>query len=138
MTAEQASAKICEGIGKPRHDERHQVQIYAVGRLSQHNTVLSSLSSKEIPTELLIYFIAMDNKNESENHGQINIDRLLEEKCQVGRYFNMRYSRLVEMLLEAENKGYISLNNNFGNRYIEFLDRDYSKLLEKYYMGKED
>lgn len=100
--------------------------------------VKSSLSSKEIPTELLIYFIAMDNKNESENHGQINIDRLLEEKCQVGKYFNMRYSRLVEMLLEAENKGYISLNNNFGNRYIEFLDRDYSKLLEKYYTCKED
>ena len=35
MTAEQTSAKICEGVGKPRHDEGKQVQIYAVGRVSQ-------------------------------------------------------------------------------------------------------
>ena len=98
----------------------------------------SSLTAKDIPLDLLMYFIALDNAEESRNQNQINIDRLLEEKGQVGRYLNMRYSRLVEMLLEAENKGYISLNNNFGNRYIEFLNRDYSKLLRKYYTGKED
>jgi hypothetical protein len=100
--------------------------------------VKSSLTSKDIPLELLVYFIALDNPEESRNQNQINIDRLLEEKGQIGKYLNMRYSRLVEMLLEAENKGYISLNNNFGNRYIEFWDRDYSKLLVKYYTGKED
>ena len=41
----------------------------------------------------------------------------------------------MDFLLEAENKGYISLNNNFGNRYVEFLDREYNQLLDKYYMG---
>lgn len=97
----------------------------------------TSLTSKEIPLELLVYFIAMDNKEESLSKSQISIDKLLEEKGQIGKYFNMRYSRLVEMLLEAENKKYIGLNNNFGNRYIEFLKIDYSKLLKKYYMSKE-
>lgn len=97
----------------------------------------SSLTAKEVPIELLIYFIADDNKEESLNKNQISIDKLLEEKKQIGKYFNMRYSRLVEMLLEAENKRYIALNNNFGNRYIEFLNVDYAKLLRKYFMGKE-
>ena len=97
----------------------------------------SSLTAKEVPIELLIYFIADDNKEDSLNKNQISIDKLLEEKKQIGKYFNMRYSRLVEMLLEAENKRYIALNNNFGNRYIEFLNVDYVKLLRKYFMGKE-
>jgi len=107
-------------------------------KVSEDKKILKTqLTSKDIPLELLIYFIAMDNKSDSDNRKQINIDKLLEEKGQVGKYFNMRYSRLVEMLLEAENKRYIALNNNFGNRYIEFLDFDYSDLLTKYYMGKE-
>ena len=92
------------------------------------------LTSKEIPVELLIYSIAMDNVSESENQKQLSIDQLMEERGQVGKYFNMRYSDLIDMLLEAENKGYIGLNNNFGNRYIEFNKTKYIDLQEKYYM----
>ena len=33
----------------------------------------------------------------------------------------------------AENKGYIGLNNNFGNRYIEFSKIQYEGLLADYY-----
>lgn len=95
------------------------------------------LQTKDIPVELLTYFVAEDNIEESKNKMQVNIDKLLEEKMQVGKYLNIKYSHLIELLLEAENKGYISLNNNFGNRYIEFLDKDYKKLLTKYYTGKE-
>ena len=46
----------------------------------------------------------------------------------------MRYSKLVDMLLEAENKKLLTLNNNFGNRFIEFLDVQYDSLLNEYYM----
>ena len=83
------------------------------------------LTEKEIPVEVLIYAIANDNKQESKNHGQVGIDTLMEGKCQVGRYFNIRYTDLIDMLIEAENKGYIALNNNFGNRLIEFNDTNY-------------
>ena len=58
----------------------------------------------------------------------------MEGKCQVGRYFNIRYTDLIDMLIEAENKGYIALNNNFGNRLIEFNDTDYDALIEKYFV----
>ena len=92
------------------------------------------LSNREIPTELLIYSIAMDNPSESSGNKQMNIDRLMEESGQVGKYFNMRYSDLLDMLLEAENKGYIGLNNNFGNRFIEFNDTKYCDLQKKYYI----
>lgn len=93
------------------------------------------LTKDQIPLLILIYAIAMDNLEESSSCGQISIDKLLEEKNQVGKYFSIRYSRLIELLLEAENKKLLTINNNFGNRHIEFIDIDYEKLLKKYYSG---
>lgn len=94
------------------------------------------LTEKEIPLELLIYAIAMDNLIDSRNGNQVNIDKLMEEKNQVGKYFNLKYSRLLDMLMKAENKRYINLNNNFGNRFIEFNGYDYKGLTKKYYTDK--
>ena len=37
------------------------------------------------------------------------------------------------MLMEAENKQLLTLNNNFGNRHIEFADIQYERLLDEYY-----
>ena len=96
-----------------------------------------SLTGKEVPLEILIYAIAMDNEDDSSNGKQINIDKLMEEKRQVGKYFGMKYSKLLELLVEAENKKYINLNNNFGNRFIEFNGYDYAGLIDKYYVDKE-
>lgn len=95
------------------------------------------LTKKDIPLEILIYAIAADNKEDSKNGNQVNIDKLMEEKNQVGKYFNLKYSRLLDMLMAAENKGYINLNNNFGNRFIEFNGYDYENLIKKYYIDKE-
>lgn len=95
------------------------------------------LSNKEIAVEILIYAIAKDNYEDSQNGNQINIDKLMEEKKQVGKYFTMKYSNMLDLLIEAENKKYINLNNNFGNRFIEFNGYDYDSLINKYYMDKE-
>ena len=94
----------------------------------------SSLSKVDIPLLVLIYAITMDNQEESMSGGQISIDKLMEEKKQVGKYFCIRYSKLIEMLVEAENKQLLTLNNNFGNRHIEFADIQYSSLLNKYFV----
>lgn len=92
------------------------------------------LTKAEMPLHILIYAIAKDNPEESGHRGQVSIDKIMEEKRQVGKYFPMRYSKLIDMLLEAENKKLLTLNNNFGNRFIEFSDVRYDKLLNEYYM----
>ena len=91
------------------------------------------LTKSDMPIPILIYSIAMDNQNESLNGGQISIDKLMEQKKQVGRYYNIRYSNLIEMLVEAENKQFLTLINNFGNRYIEFTDIHFPSLLNEYF-----
>lgn len=92
------------------------------------------LTKAEMPLQILVYAIAKDNPEESSHRGQVSIDKIMEEKRQVGKYFPMRYSKLIDMLLEAENKNLLTLNNNFGNRFIEFSDVQYDKLLNEYYM----
>jgi len=92
------------------------------------------LTKAELPLHILIYAIAKDNPDESGHRGQISIDKIMEEKRQVGKYFPMRYSKLIDMLLEAENKKLLTLNNNFGNRFIEFSNVQYDNLLDEYYM----
>lgn len=92
------------------------------------------LTKAEMPLHILIYAIAKDNPEESSHSGQVSIDKIMEEKKQVGKYFPMRYSKLIDMLLEAENKKLLTLNNNFGNRFIEFSDVQYDNLLNEYYM----
>lgn len=92
-----------------------------------------ALSKANIPLLVLIYAIAMDNTKESLSCGQISIDKLLEDKKQVGKYLGIKYTRLIEMLMEAENKRLLTLNNNFGNRHIEFADIQYTRLLDEYY-----
>lgn len=95
------------------------------------------LLKTDMPMYILLYAIAMDNLQESQGNGQVSLDKLVEDKLQVGRYFNLKYSTLVEILLEAENKRLISLNNNFGNSYLEFLDIDYENIISKYYESGE-
>lgn len=92
------------------------------------------LTKAEMPLHILIYAIAKDNPDESGHRGQVSIDKIMEEKKQVGKYFPMRYSKLIDMLLEAENKMLLTLNNNFGNRFIEFSEVQYENLLNEYYM----
>ena len=92
-----------------------------------------------MPLEILLYSIAYDNGNETDGwvQKQISIDQLMEEKLQIGKYYNMRYSKLIEMLMEAENKKMLILSNNFGNRHIELTDYPYPGLLKQYYVSEE-
>lgn len=92
------------------------------------------LSKVDVPAELLVYSIIKDNIENSKIAGQqVSIDKLVEEPSQVGRYFVLSYSKMIEILLEAENKGYIQLYNNFGHRFVEFSDIELDELISRLY-----
>ena len=61
------------------------------------------------------------------------MDTLFEGTNQVGKYMNLSYSTLLEMLQQLENRKWISLVNNFGNRYIEVRLTNATELLTDYY-----
>ena len=87
---------------------------YKDGKFNKHNP-----TSKDIPLEILLYCIIEDNKLLLEESKQIDLDLLLNGKMQIGSYFNLSYTVLLDLLQRLDNIGYINLINNFGNRYIE-------------------
>ena len=86
-----------------------------------------------MPVEVLLYCIIMDNCDILTDNNQLSFDTIRYETNQVGCYFNLSDSSLMMLLQIAENRGYIKLFNNFGSRYIEFLDRDALGYLQEYY-----
>lgn len=93
--------------------------------------------SKDIPIDILLYCICMDNVERLESNRQIDIDVLLEGSGQVGRYMNLSYTTLLGLLQQLENDKEIMLVNNFGNRYIQIDPRSPLDILKKHYPEKE-
>lgn len=91
------------------------------------------ISSKDVPIDIFNYAILMDNAEHLLQSRQISIDHLLESENQVGKYMNLSYSVLLELLQQLENLKRINVVNNFGNRYIEIHDADFERILEDYY-----
>ena len=104
--------------------EEDTVPFFAPLRLLTYNSGVferTKMSAKDIPTDILLYCIMMDNEETLKNKRQLSIDMLLEEPNQVGKYMNLTYAVLLELLLQLENQGYIKVINNFGNRHIEII-----------------
>ena len=93
------------------------------------------VAAKDIPIDIFNYFILTDNKDHLTQNKQISIDSLLENEFQVGKYMNLSYSVLLELLQQLENLKRITVINNFGNRYIEIHEAECEKLLDIYYKG---
>lgn len=89
--------------------------------------------AKEIPLDIFFACILLDNQAHLQENRQIGIDWLLEGNNQVGKYMNLSYSTLLELLQQLENNRYIRLVNNFGNRYIEIHDYAATDVLETHY-----
>lgn len=95
-------------------------------------------NDSEIPLEVLIYSIVYDNTDGVDcEQKQIGLDMLMEEKLQIGKYYCIKYSKLIDLLMEAENRNMLILTNNFGNRYVELTDYPYGDLLKSYYESGE-
>lgn len=91
--------------------------------------------AKNIPIDIFNYSILSDNVEHLAESRQISIDHLLEDEYQVGKYMNLSYSVLLELLQQLENMKRITVVNNFGNRYIEIHKTNAKKILENYYIG---
>lgn len=90
---------------------------YTAGGVFERNKI----TAKEIPIDILLYCIMKDNEGCLQNNRQLSIDALLEEPKQVGKYMNLTYAVLLELLQQLENQGQIKVINNFGNRHIEII-----------------
>lgn len=93
------------------------------------------VEAKDIPADIFNYFILTDNKEHLTRNKQIGIDSLLGDEFQVGKYLNLSYSVLSELLQQLENLKRITVTNNFGNRYIEIHETECEGLLDAYYKG---
>lgn len=91
------------------------------------------IHAKDVPLDICFACILLDNQEYLNENRQIGIDLLLEGDNQVGKYMNLSYSALLELLQQLDNKNYIRLVNNFGNRYIEVHDHSATEILEAHY-----
>ncbi len=107
--------------------------LHLISYADNNTFVLNSPRAKDISIEIFIYCLFKDNEQHFNNNKQLSIEFLLEEPGQVGKYMNLTFSSILELLQKAENKGYLTLFNNFGNRYIEINDIDFNNLLVSYF-----
>lgn len=91
------------------------------------------IPAKEIPDDIFTICILLDNEEHLETNRQLSVDSLYEDENQVGKYMNLSFSVLIELLQRIENLRYIKLTNNFGNKYIEILDASVERLLSSHY-----
>ncbi len=88
---------------------------------------------KDIPLEILLFCIISDNFEHLKSSTQIDFDTLLEGSYQAGKYMNLSYATLLELLQQLENAKKLVLVNNLGNRYVDISTFDLNDILDEYY-----
>lgn len=94
---------------------------------------LNSPSERDIDVEVFMYCILKDNESTDTETIQIPVEHIINDAGQIGKYMNMSFSTVLSLLQKAENRGYITLVNNFGNRYIEKHNYKAEDLLSIYF-----
>lgn len=107
--------------------------LHLISYADNNTFVLNSPRAKDISVEIFVYCLFKDNEQYFNNNKQLSVETLLEEPGQAGRYFNLTFSSLLELLQRAENKSYLTLYNNFGSRYIELNEIDFNNILVPYF-----
>lgn len=95
------------------------------------------MNARSIPLDVFYICLIKDNEEYLRENRQVGLEHLLEVPGQVGRYFSLSYSVLIEILQMLENQGGLKLVNNFGNRYIELQSQDCQVLLHNYFRNRE-
>lgn len=100
--------------------------------------VQNKVGIHDVPLDIFFYCILNDNRELLADSRQIQIDHLLEDDGQVGKYMCLTYSILIEYLQRLENQSKIKLINNFGNRLIQISeDLDEDTILKEYFMKEK-
>ena len=89
--------------------------------------------AKEFPPEIVLFCIVSDNQEHLQESQQISVDKLLEATGQIGKYMNLSYASLLEVLQQLENMSKLTLVNNFGNRYIQLKNVPAMDVISDYY-----
>lgn len=109
------------------------IQYLGDGRFEMRRTL-----AKDVPLDIALFCIVSDNQDYLLENKQISVDRLLEHSGQIGKYMNLSYASLLEILQQLENQSKLSLVNNFGNRYIELKNMpEMSDIISEYYQEIE-
>lgn len=90
-------------------------------------------SVKDIPLDIVLYCILADNADHLLESQQISIDVLLEGTNQIGKYMNLSYATLLELLQQLDNSSKIVLVNNFGNKHIQIKNACSDVVLNDHY-----
>lgn len=104
------------------------IECFGAGQFRKHQTKAS-----DVPPDILLYCMLADHEDHLHNGFEVDIDVLLEGECQIGRYMNLSYATLLELLQKLENEKKLKLINNFGSRYIHIITRDRRQVLNEYY-----
>lgn len=100
--------------------------------------VQNKVGINDIPLDIFFYCVLNDNHDLLSDNKQIQIDHLLEDDGQVGKYMCLTYSVLIEYLQRLENLNRIKLINNFGNRLIQISESfDEDSILREYFMKEK-
>lgn len=89
--------------------------------------------AKEIPPEIVLFCIVSDNQEHLEESQQIGVDKLLAATGQIGKYMNLSYASLLEILQLLENMSKLTLVNNFGDRYVQLKIVPAMDVISDYY-----
>ena len=100
--------------------------------------VQNKVSINDVPLDIFCYCMLVDNHDVLADNRQIQIDHLLEDDGQIGKYMCLTYSVLIEYLQRLENQNKITLINNFGNRLIQVLDGlDETTILKEFFIKEK-
>ena len=77
-------------------------------------------SVKDIPLDVVLFCILSDNENHLKESQQIGIDTLLEGENQIGRYMNLSYSTVLELLQQLENTSKLTLSSYLLSLFLVF------------------
>jgi len=121
-------SKVLEEDTIPFFAPLHLIEYKGRGVFEKHK-----LAAQEIPVDIFLYSILADNSEHLIENRQISISTLLENPGQVGKYMNISFPVMLELLQRLENAGYLRLVNNFGSRYVEIFPIDAQEILADHY-----
>lgn len=96
----------------------------------KEDIIIKTSPNKKNIDKLVILYVMLDQLKVSNT---VTVERLLEDKCNVGKVFNLDKSTINEYIDDLESEGYITVNRTAGLNTIYFNEATKEEVLVKYY-----